>query len=281
MPRAAIKPLVKLTKEQLKELLKRVFEKEARPLTAKTGGGLMSEVEPPVEQEMGTLFKDLPELGGYRREQLPIGEARARYFAAPEEYMTPTLEGPSAKVLSQRPTQGMSPEELAEAISYERWKFKPIIPPSTQRSMGAIMRGETIAGEEALLGRAGISFEDIRPGVKVRQVLAEKGLPTKVSKPPVEEVIKVAGAADALWKAMGGARSAEGKRWNQLLKNTTGVIKQHFTTGRDYFISSFYRWKKDPMKFSKSHPREARMFESMRKDPDLEDIWRAFEIGVE
>ena len=58
MPRFPIKPIIKLTKEQWREVLRRVFEKEVK-LTLKAAGELMK-YEPPVTREMGTLARDIP-----------------------------------------------------------------------------------------------------------------------------------------------------------------------------------------------------------------------------
>lgn len=270
MPRFPIKPLIELTKEQWRVLLQRVFEKEAK-LTPKVAGKLMGAIEPQTEREMGTLMKRRALGGGEfetAAENLPIGEARAKYFASPESYTTPGRPQPSAKVLTQPvgvEEVGLTPEELAQVIGYQRQTFKPIIPPEVQQAAGVI-RGEASAAEkEALIKRAGLTPEDIRPGVKLEQVLAEKGIQTGVEVPPVSQVMQPALIAEALWKDIGGAKSPGGKWWQELLNSSRGVIKTHFTTGKDYFVSSYYRWTQDPVRFRKNFPRETKLLEQAKK----------------
>jgi hypothetical protein len=244
MPRFPIKPLITLTKEQWRELLKRVFEKEAK-LTPRAAREIMSTFEPQAEREMGSLIKRRALGGGEFEEaieRLPIGEARAKYFADPGEYIPGRAE-PSAKVLTQPKGTGemdLPPEDLAQRIGYERLKFKPIIPSGTQQAAGVI-RGEASAAE---------------PG---------RGIQAGGEVPPVSEIVQTALIADTLWKDIGGLRSVDGKWWQQLLESSRGAIKKHYTTGRDYFISSYYNWKKDPNKFRQNFPRETKLLEKAEK----------------
>jgi len=284
MPKIPIRPLVKLSKEQWKELIKRVFSKEAK-LTEKAAGEIMG-TEPLVTREMGTLTKEIPMGVGESRtvsERLPIEEARAKYFASPSQYSMPRGYEPEAREIASLPPPStqLGGDEMAKRIAYERLKFKPIIPPSTQSAMRVI--GEDIAGpeKETLMRRAGLTMEDIRPGVKPETVLAEKGFQARVEKPPIEVVARAAQAADQLWKGIGGARSAEGKRWNDFLEGARGSVKRHFDSGRDYFISSFYRWYQDPKSFSKSFPRESKIFNDIQRDSKFKDVFAFLEAGVE
>ena len=271
MPKFPVNILTKPSKEQWREILKRVFEKEIK-LTPKAVGELMK-YEPPVAREMGTLFKDVPTGVGEairRPERLPIEEARAKYFASPESYVTPGAVEPSVKEMAALPPPGspLGASEMAKRVAYERLNFQPIIPPGARQAAGVI-RGEAGAAEkEALLKRAGLTLEDIRPGVKPEQVLAEKGIQTGVEVPPVAQVVQTALIGDSLWKGIGGTRSIAGKRWQELLDSSRGAVKTHFTTGRDYFISSYYRWKQDPSKFRKNYPRESKLLEEAQKTFD-------------
>jgi len=235
MPRFPIKPIIKLTKEQWREVLRRVFEKEVK-LTPKAVGELMK-YEPPVTREMGTLARDIPigvgeAVRGFER--LPIEEARAKYFASPESYVTPSAVEPSVKEMAALPPPGspLGASEMAKRIAYERLNFEPIIPPRTQQAAGVIRK------------EAGASAAEV---------------------PPVAQVVQTALIGDSLWKEIGGTRSVAGKRWQELLNSSRGAVKSHFKTGRDYFISSYYRWKQDPLKFRKNYPREAKLLEQAQK----------------
>ena len=268
MPRFPIKPIIKLTKEQWREVLRRVFEKEVK-LTPKAAGELMK-YEPPVTREMGTLARDIPigvgeAVRGFER--LPIEEARAKYFASPESYVTPSAVEPSVKEMAALPPPGspLGASEMAKRIAYERLNFEPIIPSGTRQAVGVIRKEAGAAEKEALIKRAGLTLEDIRPGVRPEQVLAEKGIQTGVEVPPVAQVVQTALIGDSLWKEIGGAKSIAGKRWRELLDSSRGAVKSHFKTGRDYFISSYYRWKQDPLKFRKNYPREAKLLEQAQK----------------
>jgi len=235
MPRFPIKPIIKLTKEQWREVLRRVFEKEVK-LTPKAAGELMK-YEPPVTREMGTLARDIPigvgeVVKGFER--LPIEEARAKYFASPESYVTPSAVEPSVKEMAALPPPGspLGASEMAKRIAYERLNFEPIIPPRTRQAAGVIRK------------EAGASAAEV---------------------PPVAQVVQTALIGDSLWKEIGGTKSIAGKRWRELLDSSRGAVKSHFKTGRDYFISSYYRWKQDPLKFRKNYPREAKLLEQAQK----------------
>jgi len=165
----------------------------------------------------------------------------------------------------------LSPEDLAQKVSYERMKFKPIIPGGVRQAAGVINKEAASEETSTLLRRAGLTPEDIRPGVSPQQVLAEKGIQTGIEKPPISQVMQNALIADTLWKEMGGSRSIGGKKWQEYLEHAPGMIRKNYTTGRDYFISSFNKWRNDPKGFSRTHPREGRI---------LEEVWKTFEDSI-
>jgi hypothetical protein len=276
-----LEPLTKLTKEQWKAVVRRLMDKEGR-LTESLANRIMK-TEPPVEAAMGRLEQAVPTgsvgqqispgrfLGETRPfiENLPIEEARARYFAAPEKYRAPSLYGePSAKVLEQF---GPGPETgaFARDIAYTRQKFQPIIPSST-RSAASLLRGE--AEEEVTstgLQRFGLTEEDVRPEMPIKQFLKSRGVSIKEEAPAIVEVLQTALLADTLWKSFGGGRSAEGHLWEAYRSSSN--LKHKFATRRDYFISSFSRWRQDPGQFAKKYPREAKL---------LKKLWNVFQEGL-
>lgn len=73
----------------------------------------------------------------------------------------------------------------------------------------------------------------------------------------VDQQTQFALIADQLWKDSGGDESLGGKIWADLKKQSPS--SRHLDSARDYFISSFVKYKMDPPKYSKAHPREARL----------------------
>jgi len=272
MPKFPVKPAIRLTKKQWKAFLARIFEKEGK-MPAKYARGIMGRYEPPVEREMGTLFRDIPTgVGESRRiaERLPIGEARARYFSSPEQYVTPSMTEPTAKQMT------ISKPGMAGDVAYERLRFRPVIPPSIQRAAGTLRR-EAQAGEttERLRG-IGVRPEELRPGMEPGAALTERGLaPTKG--PPVSAVVQDAARAAILWKELGGPRSSAGKYWQTLADAQPGAVRKILPTGQDWFTSCYTKWRREPIGFKRKHPREAGLFEGMKKDPDLNALMESIE----
>ena len=284
--RQYIKPLTKLSKEQWKALLARIVEKGKAPLGKKfppyseqlaTEGKLnlsgadylLKHFEPPIQKNLGTLAKDIPLGSGEVRrtfERLPIEEARARYLANPGEYVSPSSSGgTSIKEILQGLPPG-SPEELAAGIGYKRVNLQPILTPGMRQAQGVmskIVRGEDIRRK---LGTLGVSLKDIAPGVKPEQFLAEKGLSTK--SPPIDELIQLAAKAEDIWKSnmgVGGGRSVGAHLWERFRQSQVGGIQQAYKNGKEYFLASYLKWSRDPSKYAKSHPREARLLEQYEK----------------
>jgi len=272
MPRLDIKPLIKLSKEQWKVLLERVMAKEGK-LTTRAAGAVMGRpFEPPVEKEVGALFRDVPMGGGEATrqvERLPIGEARAKYMANPEQYVTPSMGAPSIKEMRTVPSG--SPEELAGGLAYEKIKQTPILPPASGRT-SRVIRDEIRSQDlEQKVRSLGINPEDIRPGVKMETVLEEQGIKSSQVGivPPAAELAANAVLADELWKNMGGGRSMGARVWE--MYRSSSRQKSHIHEARDYFISSFVRWKQDPSKFNKAYPREGKV---------LNQLWSEFESSL-
>jgi hypothetical protein len=276
MPRFPIKPLINLSKEQWKVLMERLMTKEGK-LTTRAAGAI-TRFEPEAEREMGALYKDVSMGAGESSrqvERLPIAEARAKYFQNPEQYTTPTMGGPSAKVVSQPPgieEAGVAgPEELASKISYERQKQVPLIKPPgrTARVMSKDIESQELEGA---VKRLGVNPEDIRPGVSPKTIIAEKSRKPgdMITVPPAAELASDAMIADSMWKNMGGTKSLGAKVWDMF--RSTQRKEEHIKTARDYFISSFVRWKQAPRKFSNTHPKEARV---------LGQLWQEFETSLQ
>jgi len=270
MPRVPVKPLIKLSKEQYKVLLERLIRKAGK-FTYKAAGAVMNRpFEPPVTREVGTLYKRMAEGEGLTAEQLPIEEARAKFAAAPPQtYVGETWGAPEAKVMST--VAPGSPEELAAGLAYERVKQVPIVRPVSRTAR--VMQRDIEATElEAAIRRLGINPEDVRPGVKLQTIIEEQGRKPRdmITVPPAAELASDAKIADRLWKNMGGTKSVSAKVWD--IFRSTQRREEHIRTTRDYFISSFVRWRQAPRKFANTHPNEARV---------LDQLWREFEKSLE
>lgn len=271
MARFPVKPLIQLSKEQWKVLLERVMEKEGR-LTKRAAGAVMSRpFKPPGEKTYGELIKRRALGGGEVEEaveRLPIEEARAKFMEAPSEYR-PGWIAPKAKVM--RAVEPGSSEELAAGLAYERVKQAPIIPAGgpTARKMQQELESQEL---EAATRRLGINPEDVRPGVNLKTVIEEQGRkPSEmITVPEAAELASDAMVADQLWKSMGGGRSMGAKVWEGF--RSSSRQKGHIHNARDYFISSFVRWKQAPKHFGRNYPREAKV---------LDQLWKEFELSLQ
>ena len=89
----------------------------------------------------------------------------------------------------------------------------------------------------------------------------EQAMPMELS--DVEELSQYALIADQLWKDSGGNGSVGARVWQTFLDESGS---QHLDSPRDYFISSYLRWKVDPEKFRKQKPREARLIRQLDQE---------------
>jgi len=244
MPRFPIKPAVKLTKQQWEALLDRIMTREGGKLTPKATSEIM-QYEPPVTRDVGTLVSERPAgpagTEEYRKviERLPIEEARSKYAAAPERYAQQRFGGPSIKHLSA--VEPGSPEELASGLAYERLRQVPVVTPSVARTTGT-MKNE----------------------------IAEATGTAATEVPLTTELATNAAKAARAWKMMGGMRTLSGQNWELYRKGSRQ--SSHIQDARDYFISSFTRWKSDPAKFEKAYPREARLLKWMDSNGMFEEV---------
>lgn len=76
----------------------------------------------------------------------------------------------------------------------------------------------------------------------------------------VETQTQSALIANQIWKDGGGSDSVGAQVWNALHKKA-GV--RHLDSPRDYFISSFIKWQKDPLKYQKRYPREGKLLNQL------------------
>lgn len=70
--------------------------------------------------------------------------------------------------------------------------------------------------------------------------------------------INLKGEAYELWKRLGGLRTSDGKLWKMYFRSS--MIKQGYSSTKEYFISMYVKWKLNPTEFIKNHPREGKYF---------------------
>ncbi|MCL6441684.1 MAG: hypothetical protein K6T27_09365 [Thermoleophilum sp.] len=265
MPRVPVR--IKLTKTQQKELLRRLLEREGKP-TYRTLAKLTHVTEPATEVEVGRLWQRMPGAPEVLTPiTLPIEEARALYAAHPEEYIL-RPPGPTAREVAVLPAQypeAVAPSEWAKRVAYERVKEVPIKPSAHAES---VVR-RTLVGEsrEAEAMGLGIRLEDIRPGVKIETVISEKkGYLAEPELPPAQVLSAIAEKAAALWKFIGGGRSLAGKMFDEYRKASSWAKSNpYIKDARDYFTSCYTRYVKDPVKFERSWPREAKLIKEYER----------------
>jgi hypothetical protein len=257
-----VEATTKLTKGQWRVLLRRILKQEGGQLTPKAAEEIMK-YEPPVEKTLGTLFPKGQEESMFRTPlRLPIEEAREKYFQNPEAF-TPGRHSGMGPVNELKTVPMGSPEDLAAGISYERQKFAPIVPSSVQQIAGKMQGQEKQGLIERALTERGVKQGDL--AIPAEKFLQQEGASLELPENTVRQVLQKALMADNIWKEMGGGRSTAGQLWNRMLSLQTGGVKQHFKTGRDWFISSFNNYEKNPQNFSQKHPREAELIKKIKE----------------
>jgi len=274
-----IKPITTLTKAQWKAIVSRVMEREGKApagiLRVMADDLHSGSITPDQVIKVGEL--GVPTQSGIKTTRYPIEEARAKYFSNPDAYI-PGGGAPEMSQVSVNPrtmppgvTQEMIPEGMAADIAMSRVKQVPVVPSGLAKTRRSIEKDYMAQETEQLLSNQGVNIEDIRPNVNPEQVLAERGI--KINKnniPPVGQLTQAALLADQLWKdIVGGGRSSGAKVWELYRKSSRQ--SSHIANSRDYFISSFTRWKDNPAKFTKNYPREAKL---------LNQLWAQYEASL-
>lgn len=275
-----IKPITRLTKEQWKTIVMRTMAREDKVggsglLRAMTDELHEGNIQPDAIKKVGELGVPTPG-GNIKTVRLPIEEARARYFANPDDYIAGGYAPQVSQVTTSpaQPPMGV-PEDMVfgglRDIAVERVKQVPIVPPRLTNTRRSIEKGYMLKEAEDRLAQKGIGLNDVDPNVNPARALEEQGVKLKKDEvlPPVGQLTQSALIADQLWKDMGGGRSSGARVWELYRKSSRQ--SSHIANGRDYFISSFIRWKENPGKFVKSYPREAKL---------LNQLWTEFEASL-
>ena len=268
MPGPLIEAATKVTKEQWRNILRRIMKKEgSSQLTPKAAEQIFAAGEPPIERTLGTLYAphsnpSLAEEGVRQPLHMPIEEARQKYFQNPEGF-TPGGARPPVKEISQ--VAPGSSEDLAYGISYARNKFLPVVPPSVARGASTIQRGEVADLAEQRLAGQGLSQEDIR--VSPQQFLKQQGEKGQEVQglQDLKSILKNANIADQIWREMNMENRAAGKLWGKMLNEQRTGVKNTFKSGKDWFVASFNKYQLNKAEFAKKHPKEASMIEKIQK----------------
>jgi len=118
----------------------------------------------------------------------------------------------------------------------------------------------SVPGEEAEVGRH-LSYERVR-NLPVDTAKARR---EHLMSTPVSEIVSNDAHAERIWGMIGGGRSVGGKLWERFRQSSR--LSSKINNSKDYFKSSFIRWKEQPKSFRKNFPREAAI---------LDEVWSKY-----
>jgi hypothetical protein len=257
-----LKPLAKLTKEQMKAVLERIVANRNTPkLAPKTGG-----MDPTMARRMLDMPMQKENVYGQLLDRanpdkpitktMPIKEAMSAYMEDPMRYGQLPVGPPAKHVYAEPPTGGMefgNLGDLSRGIATERMKFANPVPASVRGNQARITQELTGADEQALQRQRLMTPNTQR---------SELPKHVKIPEQQMGDVIGLAVRLEDLWQAMGGGRSASANMWKMYLSgsNQKGKVK----TAKDYFIASAVRNHNDPEMMAKHYPREKKLLDNMK-----------------
>ncbi len=230
MPR--VTPILRLTRKQWQKLLERVFKREGRTLGE--AAPLVFPYEPPEERLLGRLirYRDLEgKLLSPREEGVGKlarawrkGDIRRETIEMPlSEARQEFFARPEEYVPYQQATSAKVLRETPGGPSYAKERVSPILPPSFMKTMKTF----------------------------------------RVEGAPFKRIVEDALEAELLWNQV--ELTMGRPLWRELFKTymkRATSKKTGYRTPKDYFVGQFKRWKQDPKKFTKSFPREGRLFQT-------------------
>lgn len=265
--RRYVRPLLKLTAEQVVEILKRAFQKKGTSEAAKLEAAqwLLREVEPPARQVMARVWEKAETIPKLR--YLPPEEALELVTKQPERYRSAWLPTEWKEVAMPTGQASPTPEELAKEIAYRQVRLTPLF--SRGEKTGLRTRKELL--EEEVARYYGLAPEEAPTRAKLLEEIATKEqftpMPIAATErlekkiPTIEETVRLAGLAEYLWKEAGGKRGLTGKLFERYKNSSPGRFRGLDT--RDYFVSSFVRYATKPEEFRRRFPREAKIFDGL------------------
>jgi hypothetical protein len=246
-----IKPILKLTEPQRKALLKRIIEKQSSSGALERVGLSPDAMLPeagglsPLDQAMketpassmtyGRLGISQGEGMGTQMQNYPWPEAKMRYIQNPESFTLPEVPPKTNRLHF-----GNVSEQVPEGAFSEEMKFRPVFTEGERKAAKA-MAEDTVASPGALEGlppRAK-TFSEIKQG----------------------DLLENAVTADAMWKFMGGGRSAFGRMWQ--MYNDSAPSKFKSSEAKDFFVKTFLRYRTNPENALKTQPREAKALHTL------------------
>jgi len=179
-------------------------------------------------------------------------------YAPPEEKTVGTLFSPGVK-------KGMG---VTEKLPIDQARQKYFANPEQftpgQGAPSAKVLRQAVPGEPAEIG-GGMSYER----VKQMPVNTPKAQAEHLMTTPVAEIMGNEAHASRIWAITGGGRSVSGHMWEQLRKSSRQSA--HIDDAKDYFKSSFIRWRENPAHFKKNYPREDKL---------LNETWEKYGIDL-
>lgn len=269
-----MKPIVKLTEQQVKSLIERIVSR--RVAAAKPKVPLQGEI-PPEQFKWPAMEADRA------REQLRMPSTSERAYGSLID-----LEHPRQRRLN------LPIEEAMSTFSQNPGRFKPSMPGGAAKHIfptepggpdDALKMGEGIANQR-------IVFRNPDPTSGIRRVMQKEIEPPMVE-PPVrqpssqvmeshaikkqgpeqmKEVMGFALALEDLWTSIGGGRSGMGVMWKDLWKGS--ALKDKLSNAKDYYVAMAMQYKNHPETMIKMRPRERklldRMFESYKGETGVD-----------
>lgn len=259
---AYLKPLTKLTKEQMRSVLERIVANRNTPKLAPKTGGMDPEMarkmlDYPVSKE--NVYGQLLDRANPDRpitKTMPINDAMQAYMGDPGRYGQLPVGPPAKHVYAEPQMPGMefgNLGDLGRGIAVERMKFANPVPASVRSNKASITRELTGANDPR------VDTERLMTP-NTQRAAAPKHV--KIPEQQMGDVLGLAVRLEDLWSAMGGGKSASANMWKMYLSgsNQKGKVK----TAKDYFIASAVRNHNDPEMMAKYYPREKRLLDNMK-----------------
>ena len=265
-----IKPVERLTQEQIKAMLERIITRKAPskpPVPKMSGEPKIPGMDPsmaraslgqpaPVTKEYGQLLDTMNSDKPITR-TLPIDDAMQQYIGDPMRFKAlpvgPPAEHayPITRVRGAVPQEMRDPADMGMGIARERMVFKNPLPQNMRRTQGVI--NDELLGGNVPRGPA----EQFEQMIKRK----EQGVP-KIEGEQVGSILALTGRLEDLWQANGGARSGMGGLWKAYWQGSN--LKDKIKNPKDYFVTLAVRYHNNPETFGTIAPREKNLLDKMK-----------------
>ena len=240
MPKLPIAPVVRLTRKQLAEALRRTAIKEGITEEAGAATKVISRFRDPTS----VMRK---EMGQYTPEAL-------------KEY------GTLMRVPSEEGVRGMRPIERYPIEKARKKFYDERVAAQMQNRVEMYTPGKAVPTPIKVMRPAALEDEsNIGMGVayelqKDIQVDTPEAFGEYLKTSPMVEYLHDGQQANRLWMIMKGESQGDftaQRLWNFLRRGSPQ--KRHYKSSFEYFKSCFVNWRQYPKKFTKNHPKEAKL----------------------